>query len=84
MNRVTRPPPRSRSRPRQPTLSGRFRGRGGGRERGGLAHPLSPPLDPQHPQQGGKYEMKLRSHPQQIRNKSATEAQRTEVEASKR
>src|SRR5437763_5541585 len=33
MNRAT-PPPRSRPRPRQPTLSGRFRGRGGRRERG--------------------------------------------------
>src|SRR5207248_6939918 len=34
VNRATRPPPRSRPRPRQPTLSGRFRGRGGRRERG--------------------------------------------------
>jgi hypothetical protein len=31
-----------------------------------------PPLDPQHPQHLGKYETKLRSNPQQSRNKPAT------------
>jgi len=33
-----------------------------------------PPPDPQHPQHLGKYEMKLRSNPQQSRNKGATGA----------
>jgi len=38
-----------------------------------LAYPIPiPPLDPQHPQQLGKYETKLRSDPQQSRNKGAT------------
>ncbi len=34
--------------------------------------PTLSPLDPQHPQHLGKYETKLRSDPQQSRNKAAT------------
>jgi hypothetical protein len=43
-------------------------------EYGIYGYPFPPP-DPQHPQHLGKYETKLRSDPQQSRNKAATKAQ---------
>jgi len=39
---------------------------------------LIPPLDPQHRNNIGKYGTKLRSNPQQSRNKAATEGQRSD------
>jgi hypothetical protein len=44
--------------------------------------PPFPPPDPQHPQHLGKYETKLRSDPQQSRNKAATKAQQKEQHPS--
>jgi hypothetical protein len=39
-----------------------------------------PPLEPQHPPHARKHETKLRSDPQQSRNKGATEAVPSEIQ----